>query len=64
MKKDREEKYIEYVFRQEIEASIADRVIEKEIFSYTNVNGVIHPKYPKYWNIVDNQATVYLRLYP
>ena len=30
MKKDREEKYIEYVFRQEIEASIADRVIEKE----------------------------------
>jgi len=37
---------------------------EKEIFSYTDVNGVIHPKYPKYWNIIDNQATVYLRLDP
>jgi hypothetical protein len=36
--------------------------IEKEIFAYTNVNGILHPKYPKYWDIKGDRADIFLRI--
>ena len=35
--------------------------IESEVFAYTVVDGKISPKFPKYWDITDNQSQVYLR---
>lgn len=35
---------------------------ESEIFAYTTADGKLRPNHPKYWDITDNQAQVYLRL--
>jgi hypothetical protein len=38
--------------------------IESSIFKFEVKNGVLIPKYPKYWNINGNQIEVFLRLEP
>ena len=38
--------------------------VEKQVFSFTIINGEINPENPKYWDINGNQAQVFLRLEP
>jgi len=38
--------------------------VESRIFEFSVADGILIPKYPKYWNINGNQIEVFLRLEP
>ena len=37
-------------------------LVEREVFAFTVNEGKLVPRYPKYWDIEGDQATVFLRL--
>ena len=38
--------------------------VESEVFAFDTINGAVAPKYPKYWDIHNGRANVFLRFEP